>query len=205
VLKVGLTGGLASGKSFVADCFARWGGHVLHADLAGHAALEPGGEAYADVVRTFGDSILRPDGSIDRKALGDIVFAEPDKLAQLNALVHPHVFARQRVFFQDVERKDADGVAVIEAAIMVETGSYKQYDRLVLAVCPPETQVQRFVAREGASEDAARARMARQMPLADKIPFADYVIDTSGSKDETVSRARAVWEKLKEEAALRKS
>jgi dephospho-CoA kinase len=133
------------------------------------------------------------------------VFADPAKLSQLNALVHPHVFARQRVFFQDVERTDPEGVAVVEAAIMIETGSYKHYDRLVLAVCPPQMQVQRFVEREGASEDAARARMARQMPLADKIPLADYVIDTSGSKEETVSRARAVWEKLKEEASIRKS
>jgi dephospho-CoA kinase len=204
VLKVGLTGGLASGKSFVASCFARWGAHVLHADEAGHAVLEPGGEAYAGVVAEFGDAILRPDSTIERKALGAIVFADPAKLEKLNALVHPHVFARQQAFFEEVERKDPTGVAVVEAAIMVETGSYKRYGRLVLAVCPPEVQIQRFVEREGASEEAARARMARQMPLADKIPFADYLIDTSGTKDETVARARAVWEKLKAEAAGRK-
>ncbi len=200
MLKVGLTGGLASGKSFVADCFARWGAHVLHADRVGHAVLEPEGEAYADVVRELGDSILRADGSIDRKALGAMVFADPDKLETLNALVHPLVFARQQAFFQDVEREDPDGIVVVEAAIMVETGSYEKYDRLVLAVCPPEVQVERFVAREGATEDDARARMARQMPLAQKIPFADFLIDTSGTKEETVSHTRVVWEKLKEEA-----
>ena len=205
MLKVGLTGGLASGKSFVAGCFARWGAHVLHADLVGHAVLEPGGAAYADVVRVFGDAILRADGTIDRKTLGNVVFADPEQLERLNALVHPHVFARQRVFFQDVERKEPAGVAVVEAAIMIETGSHKQYDRLVLAVCPPEVQIQRFVERESASEEAARARMARQMPLADKISFADYLVDTSGSKDDTVSRARIVWEKLKEEAAAPKT
>jgi dephospho-CoA kinase len=201
VLKVGLTGGLASGKSFVASCFERWGAHVLHADKLGHAVLEPDGEAYADVVREFGDAVLRPDATIDRKALGAIVFADADRLAKLNALVHPHVFVRQRRFFQDVEREDPGGVAVVEAAIMVETGSYESYDRLVLAVCPPEVQVRRFVEREGATEEAARARMDRQMPLEEKIPFADYLIDTSGTKDDTVSRAREVWEKLKEEAA----
>ena len=201
MLKVGLTGGLASGKSFVANCFARWGAHVQHADKVGHAVLEPGGEAYADVVRRFGDGILRADGTIDRKALGAIVFADPEKLALLNALVHPHVFARQRAFFQDVERKDPGGIVVVEAAIMVETGSYKNYDRLVLAVCPPEVQIARFLQRAGATEEAARVRMARQLPLAEKVPLADYLIDTSGTKDDTVSRARAVWEKLKEEAA----
>lgn len=203
MLKVGLTGGLASGKSFVADCFRRWGAHVLHADEAGHAALEPDGEAYADVVKAFGDGILRPDGTIDRKALGAIVFDAPRKLAQLNKLVHPHVFSRQQLFFQDVARKDPHGVAVVEAAIMIETGSYKHYDRLVLAICPDDVRIRRFVEREGATEQAARARMARQMPLAEKIPYADYSIDTSGSKDDTVARAREVWEKLKEEAARR--
>ncbi len=203
MLKVGLTGGLASGKSFVADCFERWGARVLHADLAGHAVLEPDGEAYDEVVALFGRGILRQDGTIDRKTLGSIVFAEPEKLARLNALVHPHVFNRQRLFFEEVEREDPAAVAVVEAAIMVETGSYKQYDRLVLAVCPPEMQIERFVAREGGTGAVARSRMARQMPLEEKIPFADYVIDTSGSKDDTISRARAVWEKLKEEAAER--
>jgi dephospho-CoA kinase len=202
-LKVGLTGGLASGKSFVADCFARWGAHVLHADKVGHSVLEPGGEAYADVVGEFGDQVLGPDGAIDRKKLGAIVFAEPDKLARLNALVHPHVFTRQREFFEQVASKDPNAVAVVEAAIMVETGSYKEYDRLVLAVCPPEVQIARFIAREGASEEAARARMERQMPLAEKIPYADFLIDTSGSKDDTVSHAREVWEKLKEETSAR--
>ena len=201
MLKVGLTGGLASGKSFVAQLFEDWGARVMHADKAGHAVLERDGEAYDDVVREFGDAILRADGSIDRKALGAIVFGDPEKLARLNALVHPHVFARQRVFFEQIERQEPAGIGVVEAAIMVETGSYKTYDRLVLAVCPPETQIQRFVEREGASEEEAKARMARQMPLAEKVPYADYVIDTSGSKADTVSRAREVWDKLKEEAA----
>lgn len=205
MLKVGLTGGLASGKSFVANCFAEWGARVMHADKAGHAVLDPDGEAYADVVRAFGDAILREDGSIDRKALGAIVFADQEKLARLNSLVHPHVFHRQRVFFEQAEKDDPGGIAVVEAAIMVETGSYKNYDRLVVAVCPPEVQIQRFVDREGASEEDAKARMARQMPLAEKIPYADYVIDTSGSKDDTVSRAREVWEKLREEAAAPRS
>ena len=205
MLKVGLTGGLASGKSFVARLFEDWGARVMHADKAGHAVLEQNGEAYAEVVGEFGEGILRPDGSIDRKALGSIVFANPEKLAKLNSLVHPHVFARQSAFFEQVRHDVPDGIAVVEAAIMVETGSYKSYDQLVLAVCPPEVQIARFVEREGATEEEARARMARQMPLAEKIAYADYVIDTSGSKDDTVSRARSVWEKLKAEAAARRS
>ena len=187
MLKVGLTGGLASGKSFVASCFARWGAHVLHADKAGHAVLQPDGEAYSEVVREFGETILGLDGAIDRKALGAIVFNDPDKLDRLNSLVHPHVFERQQAFFGEVAREDPGAIAVVEAAIMVETGSYKHYDRLVLAVCPPEVQIERFVEREGATEEAAKARMARQMPLEAKVPFADFLIDTSGTKDDTVS------------------
>ena len=153
MLKVGLTGGLASGKSFVAEHFARWGARVLHADLAGHQTLEPDGEAYAEVVALFGDRVLRPDGAIDRKALGAIVFADPVKLERLNALIHPHVFARQRAFFEQVREQDPQGVAVVEAAIMVETGSYKAYDRLVVAACPVAVQIERFVAQRVETHD----------------------------------------------------
>ncbi|MCB1022239.1 MAG: dephospho-CoA kinase [Bryobacterales bacterium] len=205
MLKVGLTGGLASGKSFVAEHFARWGARVLYADRVGHETLEPDGEAYAEVVAEFGDSILRPDGTIDRKALGAIVFADPDKLERLSALVHPHVLARQRAFFRQVREDDPQGVAVVEAAIMIETGSYKAYDRLVVAACPVAVQIQRFVERGGGGEADARARLARQIPLAEKVELADYVIDTSGSTDDTISRAAEVWEKLKIEASIRRS
>lgn len=198
MLKVGLTGGLASGKTFVAGVLEKLGCHVAYADRMGHETLDPGGEAYEDVIRAFGREILTPNGSIDRKKLGSIVFAERTRLDELNSLIHPHVFRRQEAFFAEVERADPAGVAVVEAAIMIESGSYKRYDKLVLAVCPPEMQIRRFMARDGATEAPARARLERQMPLAEKIRYADFVIDTSGAKEDTERQVREVYCQLKE-------
>lgn len=200
MLKVGLTGGLASGKSFVGRCLTELGAHVAQADRMGHEVLEPGGEAFDEVLAAFGREMLDGQGRIDRKRLGAVVFGDPKKLEKLNALVHPHVFARQELFFAEVAKKNPLAVAVIEAAIMIETGSYKNYDRLVLAACSEEEQVRRFIHREGADETQARERLARQMPLDDKRAYADYVIDTSGTKEETRVRTAALWEKLKQEA-----
>jgi dephospho-CoA kinase len=201
MVKVGLTGGLASGKTFVAGVFERLGCRVAYADRMGHETLEPGGEAYHDVIRTFGPSIVAENGSIDRKKLGAIVFAQNSRLDELNALIHPHVFRRQEAFFAEVERADSKAVAVVEAAIMIETGSYKRYDKLVLAACPPEVQIRRYMHREGASEAQARARLDRQMPLDEKRKYADYVIDTSGTKVDTERQVRDVYAILKELAS----
>ncbi len=200
MLKVGLTGGLASGKTFVARLLEDLGCHVIQADRLGHEVLRRGGEAYDGVIREFGAEILAPDGEVDRKALGKIVFSDPARLATLNSLVHPHVFQRQQEFFDQVARSDAHGIAVVEAAIMIETGSCKRYDRLVLTVCPPEVQIRRFMERDGATEEEARHRLERQMPLEEKRKFADYVIDTSGAKEETARQVRAVYQRLRAEA-----
>lgn len=200
MLKVGLTGGLASGKTYIASCFEGFGAHVAYADKLGHETLLPTGEAYAEVIREFGKEILDREGFIDRAALGAIVFANEERLKKLNAIVHPHVFRREEAFFAQVAERDAGGVAVVEAAIMIEIGSYKRYDRIVLADCPLETQIERFMARNGASREQALARIERQMPLEKKRRYADYVIDTSGSMPRTMELARAVYVKLKEEA-----
>ena len=200
MLKVGLTGGLATGKTYVAGLLEKLGCYVIHADRLGHEVLLPGGEAHDDVVAEFGSEIVAADGTIDRKALGSVVFSNPDRLEALNAIVHPHVFRRQDGFFDDVARKDPRAVVVCEAAIMIETGSYKRYDRLILTACPPELQIQRYVEREGATDDEARERLARQMPLDDMKKFADYIIDTSGAKADTEQQVRQVYLQLKKEA-----
>jgi dephospho-CoA kinase len=200
MLKVGLTGGLASGKTFVAALLEQHGCHVIHADRLGHEALLPNGEAYPAVVEEFGCDILQADGHIDRKILGRLVFSDPERLEVLNALVHPHVFRRQEEFFARVAAVDPNGIAVVEAAIMIEAGSYKRYDRLIVTWCTPEQQIQRFVEREGSTEAEARARLDRQMPLEAKRKFADYVIDTSGTKSETERQVGEVYRKLSEEA-----
>lgn len=203
MLKVGLTGGLASGKSFAAREFERLGCRVLQADKLGHRILADDPGAILEVVEEFGPGVLNAGGGIDRRALGARVFGDGARLGRLNAIVHPRVFERLDRFFAEVEAAGAeDSVAMVEAAIMVESGSYRKYQRLVLAACPREMQVSRFVAREGASREEAESRIARQLPLAEKRKLADYVIDTSGSKERTLRQVREVYGKLKAEAAL---
>ncbi len=201
MLKVGLTGGLASGKTFVAREFEKLGCAVISADRLGHEVLRREGEAFADVVAEFGEEILDADGEINRKALGTIVFADPAKLKKLNSLVHPHVFNKQEKLFAEIAVGDPKAVVVSEAAIMIESGSYSRYDRIVITVCPPDLQIRRYCDRESASEADARARLARQMPLEEKRKYADYVIDTSGTKQETERQVREIHQELLREAA----
>jgi dephospho-CoA kinase len=203
MLKVGLTGGLASGKTHVAKLLENHGCHVIHADRLGHEVLLPQGEAYPAVVQEFGCDILQPDGQIDRKILGKLVFSDPERLEVLNELIHPHVFRRQEEFFASVAAEDPEGIAVVEAAIMIEVGSYKRYDRLIVTWCTPEQQIERFRHREGASDAEARERLNRQMPLDTKQKFADYVIDTSGTKEDTARQVEEVYQKLRAESVDR--
>lgn len=197
MLKVGLTGGLACGKSFVGQALAGLGCHLIEADELGHEVLSPGGEAYADVVREFGPGILKADGSIDRKRLAAEVFDNPERLQKLNGLVHPHVFRRERELIEQYARNDPEGIVVVGAAILIETGSYKQYDRLILVECDEGLQIERALKRDHADAQEVRARLQRQMPLAEKRKFADFVINTSGSKEETLHRVLEVYEALR--------
>ncbi len=197
MLRVGLTGGLASGKSFVGRALADLGCYLIKADELGHQVIEPGGEAYDAVVALFGREILRPDGHIDRRRLASMVFGNPERLAQLNALVHPPVKARERTLADAFAHKHPDGIVVTEAAILVETGSYKDYDRLIVAICRPEQQIERAMERDSASREEVLDRLRRQMPLEDKVKYADFVIDTSGTKENTLQQVRAVYQSLK--------
>jgi dephospho-CoA kinase len=197
MLKVGLTGGLACGKTFVGEALASYGCLLIQADELGHAVLANGGEAYQEVVREFGDGILTGDGEIDRRALALRVFGSPESLARLSALVHPPVMRREEKLLAEFAVREPHGIAVVEAAILIETESYKRFDRLILVTCEEEQQVERAMRREGAIEADVRARLSRQMPLAQKREFADFVIDTSGEKDDTLRQTRAVYEALR--------
>lgn len=188
MLTVGLTGGLASGKSFVGRALADLGCFLVEADLLGHQVIEPGAEAYDAVVREF--------GTTDRGALAAVVFSQPERLEKLNSIIHPAVRARTRALLESFAATHPSGIAVIEAAILVETGSYRNYDRLILAVCREDQQIERAMARDHISREQALERMRRQLPLDEKMKFADYIIDTSQSKDHTLSQTRAVYESL---------
>jgi dephospho-CoA kinase len=197
MLKVGLTGGLASGKSFVGEALAGYGCLVIQADELGHAVLAPGGEAYEAVVREFGREILTGDGAIDRRALAARVFGDAGRLARLNALVHPAVIRREDDSIAAYGAEHPDGIAVVEAAILIETGSYTRFDKLILVTCAEQQQVERALRREGALESDIRARISRQMPLDGKRKYADFVIDTSGEKEDTLRQTRAVYDALR--------
>lgn len=197
MLTAGLTGGLATGKSFVGRALEELGCHLIRADELGHAALLPEGEAYAPVVREFGTGILSPSGAIDRRKLAAAVFGHPERLAALNALVHPAVFRREEALIAEAARRDPRGIAVVEAAILIEAGSHKKYDRLIVVVSSQEQQIARAMERDGATREEVLARLERQMPVEEKRKFADYVIDSSGTQEETLRQAREVYAALR--------
>jgi len=197
MLKVGLTGGLACGKSFVGRAFAALGCHLIEDDELGHEVLLPGGEAYDDVIREFGPAILNADRTIDRKHLAAEVFGKPERLSVLNSLVHPHVFRRQRELIDQFEKLDPHGIVIVVAAILIETGNYKTFDRLILVKCEEQQQIERAMKRDHADRGEVETRLSRQMPLAEKRRFAHFVIDTSGSKEQTLRQVREVYDALR--------
>ncbi len=197
MLKVGLTGGLACGKTFVGQALADLGCHLIQADELGHQVLLPGGEAYADVVREFGTGILSDDGTIDRKRLAAEAFGKPERLAALNRLVHPHVFRRENELIERFAESDPHGIVLVEAAILIETGTYRNFDRLILVECEEGQQMERALKRDHADRAEVLARLSRQMPMAEKRKFAHYTIDTSGSKEDTLRRVGEVYDALR--------
>jgi dephospho-CoA kinase len=181
-LRVGLTGGIASGKSHVLRRLAADGFHTLDLDRVAHGLMAPGGAAYADVAAAFGPGILASDGTIDRGALGAIVFADPGRRLQLNALVHPRVREAEEDWLR---RVPADAAAVVDAALLVETGLHLRFDRLVVVRCTPEQQRERLRHRDGLDAAAAEARLRAQMDPADKARFAHFEVDSSGRPADT--------------------
>lgn len=179
------------------EALAGCGCFLIRADVLGHEVLAPGGAAYAPVIREFGNQILGPDGQIDRRLLASRVFGNPEALARLNALVHPPVVRREEQLIEEFAAREPHGIAVVEGAILIETGSYKRFDRLILVTCPEDLQIARAMHRDEASEAEIRARIAVQMPLAEKRKFAHFVIDTSGPKEETLRQTRAVYDELR--------
>lgn len=197
MLRVGLTGGLASGKSFVGHALADLGCYLIEADKLGHDVMLPGAEAYDAIVHEFGPGILEPDGRINRRRLGAMVWDFPERLAKLSSFVHPAVWAREERRMAEIRQADPQAIAVVEAAILVETGSYKRFDKLIVVTCTAEQQMERALDRGSYSREEIAARLASQLPLEEKLRVADYVIDTSGSKEDTLDQVRTVYETLR--------
>jgi dephospho-CoA kinase len=197
VLRVGLTGGLASGKSFVGRALADLGCYLIEADKLGHEVMLSGAEAYDAIVQEFGREILDSDGRISRRKLSGIVWDDPERLKKLSSFVHPPVQAREESRMAEIARADPGAIAVVEAAILVETGRYKSFDRLIVVTCSLECQMERALERGSYSKEEILARLARQLPLEEKLRVADYVIDTSGEKQATLEQVRKVYEALR--------
>lgn len=197
MLRVGLTGGLACGKSFVGKVLEGLGCVLIQADELGHQVLGPTGEAFAPVLQEFGPEILDGDGAIDRKKLAAVVFSAPEKLARLSAIVHPAVARREAEILADVEKTNPNAIVVVEAAILVETGSYRKFDRLILVECTPEQQLERAMRRDSYKKEEAMARISRQMPIEDKRRVAHYVVDTTKTKEDTIEQTREVYRRLR--------
>jgi len=204
MLRVGLTGGIGCGKSTVAAMLRELGCHVLDADQMAHRLIEPGQPAYDDVVREFGREILDPAGRVDRAKLGAIVFADPARRASLEAITHPRIFEERARELRRLEESDPHGIAIIEAALLVEAGYYKQLDRLIVAWCRPDQQLARLTDPafgRAMTRDQADRRIAAQLDLAEKRKLADDEIDCSGTIEETRRQVVALVEKLKRLAA----
>jgi dephospho-CoA kinase len=189
MLIAGLTGGMACGKSFVADALRNLGAHVIEADELGHEVLAPGGEAEAEAVAVF--------GTAERAKLADLVFGDRGKLERLNAIVHPAVRARARRRMEEIAALDPDAVIVYVAAILIESGGMKDVSRLIVVNCAPEQQVSRALERPGATKESVMARLEHQLPMTQKLALADYVIDTSGTKEDTLRQTKMVYEELR--------
>jgi dephospho-CoA kinase len=205
LLKVGLTGGIASGKSVVGEMVVALGAHLVQADRIAHSLMQPGQAVYEEVVRRFGPEILNPDGSINRPRLAEAAFGspggEPPRVKELNEIVHPAVIEHENKWMAEIARRDSNAIAIVEAALILESGAADRFDHLIVVTCNPEQRIQRFARRLGISEDAARAevarRMAAQIPDEEKIKAADFVIDNSGSLDATEQQVRRVFAALR--------
>ncbi|HEY6182729.1 MAG TPA: dephospho-CoA kinase [Terriglobales bacterium] len=202
MLKVGLTGGIAAGKSIVGEMFVRLGAHLIQADQISHQLMQPGQPVHKEVVRHFGSAILNPDQTVNRPKLAEAAFS--GRIQELNQIVHPAVVKRQREWMDEIGQSDPHAIAIVEAALILEAGFEGDFDRLIVVTCRPEQRAQRWAQRMNLDEEKARLevtrRMAAQLPDEAKIKAADYVVDNSGSLDETQKQAGEIFAKLKQEA-----
>ena len=196
MLKVGLTGSIAVGKSFVFGVLAELGCRVLNADVTAREVVAPESPGLRAAVDAFGKEILLPDGGLDRAKLGSLIFADEQKRLRLNSILHPFIIAKQDEQMRKWESEDPKGIAVIDAALMIESGGYRRFDRLIVVHCRPEVQLQRLMSRDGLDREQAEQRIAAQMPQEEKKKFADFLIDTSDGFEGAREQAEAVFLEL---------
>ncbi len=197
MLKVGLTGSIAVGKSYVAEVFRELGALVTDADVTAREVVAPETKGWRLIVERFGSNILLPNNEIDRVKLGAIVFADAEQRQLLNSIVHPLVIESQDNWLMNIERENPNSIAMIDAALMIESGGYKRFDKIIVVWCDAETQLQRLMTRNILSREAAIQRIEAQMPQEEKKKYADYAIDTSGGFEDTRRQTIEIYERLK--------
>jgi dephospho-CoA kinase len=203
LLKVGLTGGISSGKSVVGKMFAALGAYVIQSDLVAHQLLQPGEGVYDAVMAQFGTGILNADKTVNRARLAELAFGQPSRIQELNQIVHPAVIDRENRWMKEIAAKDPHAITIIEAALIIEAGSHKRFDRLIVVTCRPEQRVERWATKMKVDFETARRevtrRMAAQFPDEEKIKAADYLFDNSGPLDLTRQRVTEVYKRLQQE------
>jgi len=202
-LLVGLTGGIATGKSMVSALLRQLGCEIIDADLLAREVVEPGRPAWTTIVAEFGQDVVTGDGALDRKRLGAIVFANPERRRRLEAITHPAIRERFQARLDELTEHGFTGIVVFDAAVMIESGNYKNMDRLVVVVTDEPTQMARLRGRDGTDDAEGRRKIASQMPLAEKAKLADYVIDNSGDRQATAEQVRRVFAALMSELEAR--
>src|ERR1041384_1149875 len=205
MLRVGLTGSIGVGKSFVTSIFEELGCHVLDADQTAREVVMPETPGLRALTEAFGEEILNTDGTLDRKRLGARIFADQAERERLNHILHPFIIARQDEIMREWEAEDPNGIGIIDAALMIESGGYKRFDKLIVVHCRPEVQLERLMLRDKLSREEAQRRIDSQMSQEEKQKFADYLIDTSDGFEGTREQTARVYQQLIQAADLRGS
>lgn len=196
MIKIGLTGSIATGKTFVCNVFSELGCHVLDADKVSRDVVARGTVGLHQIIDEFGEGILLPTGDLDRKKLGTLVFGDESKRRALNSIVHPLVIENQDRWIAELEPAHSNGIAIIDAALMIESGGYKRLDKLIVVWCEPAIQLKRLTLRDNLSDTDARIRIAAQLTQDEKKRFADYLIDTSAGFADTRRQTVGIFEGL---------
>lgn len=193
---VGLTGGIATGKSLVSNELKRLGAHIIDADIVAREIVEPGKPAYGEIVREFGRSILKEDGTLDRKGLGRIVFSDKEALEKLNAITHPRIKERIAQEALEIGKGYEDPVIVVDIALLIELGMHTAMSSVIVVYSPEDEQIRRMLQRDGLTEQDARDRLKAQMPIKEKLKYADHIIENTGTVESALARTREVWEEI---------